>query len=619
MCGIAGSVNYPLTEKNIFSQLLHRGPDEQGSFHHENISFYHSRLSILDISSGKQPMHLNNRYTIVFNGEIFNHQELRTEHGLKGTTNSDTETLLLLYKKLGKDFLHLLDGMFVFAIYDKDTNKIFIARDRAGMKPLYYFYNNNRFVFASELNALREILPLEIDHKNFYQYLRFGTFYKRNTPYKNVKELYAGTYLEIDCNTVEIAETKWWDVHQFYLNKSKDSFEESLSKVDSILHQSVKRRLESSELEVGAFLSGGIDSGLVTSVARQYNPDLKTFTISFGGAYDESHLARLVAEKYHTNHHEIRISFDNLLNDVETILSNYGEPFFDSSAIPSFYVSKAAKEYVSVILNGDGADELFGGYRRYVPFAQYDFFKSNALIRGLSGVTKSILPASHEKKSLYNYFYRLLSFASLKGADIYLSAGVDIFEGYTRHFAQADHDYMDEYLKDFDRINQSGLSGIDKIMNLDFEINLFNDMLVKMDIATMANSQEGRSPFMCKEFLEYIPTLPGSYKVRGKQTKALLRTLAEKYLPSELIHQPKRGFEIPLKKWVNGELKSIIAEYVSSSNPLFENFLEKDFVRKLLDNQIKVPAEKRAKMLWTLFSMEVWYRKVYEATHKKIL
>ena len=377
------------------------------------------------------------------------------------------------------------------------------------------------------------------------------------------------------------------------------------------MHNAVKRRLESSELEVGAFLSGGIDSGLVTSIAHQYNPGIKTFTISFDGAYDESLLARQVAEKYQTNHHEIKISFDNLQNDVEKILSNYGEPFFDSSAIPSFYVSKAAKEHVSVILNGDGADELFGGYRRYVPFARYDFFTSSALVRGISGTLKQILPPSNEKKSTYNYFYRLLSFASLMGPEVYLSAGVDIFEGFSQYFRQPEQHYLSEYFEDFNRINQSKLRGIDKIMNLDFEINLFNDMLVKMDIATMANSQEGRSPFLCKEFLEYIPTLPGEYKIRGKKTKVLLRTLAEKYLPPALIHQPKRGFEIPLKKWVNHELNDIIRSYLTSTGPLYENFIEAHFVSQLLDNKTSVPEEKRAKMLWTLFSMEVWYRKIH--------
>lgn len=612
MCGIAGSVNFAFPEEKVYQRMAHRGPDEQGSYRNQNIQFYHLRLSIQDIACGKQPMHLHEKYTIIYNGEIFNHDELRKQFNLTGNTSSDTETILLLYEKFGNEFLNLLDGMFVFVIHDKIKNKLFVARDRAGVKPLYYFYDGGKFVFASELNALKEILPLEICYENFYQYLRFGSFYKRNTPYENVNELIGGTCLEIDCNTLKIKESKWWDIHHFYQNKNNNSFTDSLQKTDEILHTAVKRRLESSDLEVGAFLSGGIDSGLVTSVAHQYNSKIKTFTVSFEGEYDEAPLARQVANKYGTQHHEIKISFDNLQNDIEKILSNYGEPFFDSSAIPSYYVSKAAKEYVTVILNGDGADELFGGYRRYVPFAKYDFFNSGSLLRSTSKILKGVLPASNEKKSLYNYFYRLLDFSSKKGSDIYLSAGSDIFEGYTQYFIPGKTDYMKDYLDDFTRICDARLSGLDKLMNLDFEINLFNDLLVKMDIATMANSQEGRSPFLCKEFLEYIPSLPGKYKVNGGTTKVLLRTLAEKYLPADLINQPKRGFEIPLKKWVNEDLRDLIFGSLNSNETIYEQFIEKNFVSRLLNNKITISEEKRAKIIWSLFAMEVWNKKVYK-------
>lgn len=612
MCGIAGSVNYPFPEKNIVGSLGHRGPDEQGTYASRNVQFYHLRLSILDIACGKQPMHLDDRYTIIFNGEIFNHSEVRQQLGLSGKTSSDTETLLLLYEKFGTDFLNYLDGMFAFAIHDKVKNSLFIARDRAGVKPLYYFFDGHSFVFASELNGLKSILPLEINKNHFYQFLRFGTFYKKNTPYQNVSELYAGTYLEINCDRLEIKETTWWNIHEQYLKKSTDTFETSVEKTDAFLHKAIRRRIETSDLEVGAFLSGGIDSGLVTSIAHQYKPGIKTFTISFDGNYDEAPLAALVAKKYHTDHHEIKISFDHLQDDVEKILANYGEPFFDSSAIPSYYVSKAAKEHVTVILNGDGADELFGGYRRYVPFAQHDFFESGGFIKSSAKFLKNLLPASNEKKSRYNYVYRLLSFASISGPDIYLSAGVDIFEGYLKFLKSGDLNYMQDYREDFARICNSKLSGLDKLMNLDFEINLFNDLLVKMDIATMSNSQEGRSPFLCKEFLEYIPSLPDNYKVKGKQTKVLLRTLAQKYLPDTLINQPKRGFEIPLKHWIDHQLKTIIGDYIYSPTNLYSEFVDADFIHKLWDRKIRIPDEKRAKILWALFSLEVWNKKEYK-------
>ncbi len=612
MCGIAGAVNSKFSYDDVIKTLGHRGPDEHAGYQYENVDFFHLRLSILDIACGKQPMYLGHKYTIIFNGEIYNHAEIRKQLNITGNTSSDTETLLLLYERFGTQFLDLIDGMFAFVIHDKIKNQLFIARDRAGKKPFYYFFDHKIFVFASELNCLKSMVALEIDQKPFYQYLRLGSFYRQFTPYKNVSELTGGSYLIVDCNSLSIAETKWWDINNYYQQQNKDTLQESLQKTDTFLHQGIQRRLESSDLEVGSFLSGGIDSGLVTAIASKYNNNLKTFTVSFDSEYDEAPLAKLVSEKYGTHHTEIKISFQNLKNDLEKILCNYGEPFFDSSAIPSYYVSKEAKKYVTVILNGDGADELFGGYRRYVPFSHYDFFKKNLLVKKGASFIKHAFPASNNKKSLYNYLYRLASLASNTDLDIYLSAGVDIFENYQQYILDPGYDYMSPVKNDFDKIANSNLSGLKKIMNLDFDTNLFSDLLVKMDIATMVNSQEGRSAFLSKELLEYIPSLPDTYKIRGKTTKFMLRELAKKYLPETLIHQPKRGFEIPLKKWIDEELKEIVFDYLSSGNNFYKNFVQEKFVQELLNKKIKIADEKRAKILWTLLSLEVWYKKVYQ-------
>jgi len=612
MCGIAGAINAGFSYEKVIQTLGHRGPDEHNSYQYNNVDFFHLRLSILDIAFGKQPMHLGEKYSIIFNGEIYNHAEIRKQFNITGNTSSDTETLLLLYDRFGTDFLQYLDGMFAFVIHDKIKNQLFIARDRAGEKPFYYYFDQKKFVFASELNCLKSMVALEIESANFYQYLRLGSFYRQFTPYKNVTELKAGSFLIVDCNSLSITETSWWNINDYYKNPNADLLEESLQKTDNFLHQSVRRRLESSDLEVGSFLSGGIDSGLVTAIANEYNKNLKTFTVSFEGEYDEAPLAKLVSEKYKTHHTEIKISFQNLKNDLEKIVCNYGEPFFDSSAIPSYYVSREAKKYVTVILNGDGADELFGGYRRYVPFAQYDFFKKNFLVKKGASFFKHVLPASNNKKSLYNYLYRLASLASNSDLEIYLSAGVDIFEDYQQYIIDPGFDYLDPIRKDFDKIADSNLSGLKKIMNLDFDTNLFSDLLVKMDIATMANSQEGRSPFLSKELLEYIPSLPDNYKIKGKTTKFMLRQLATKYLPELLINQPKRGFEIPLKKWIDNELKEPVFDYLSSSNNFYSNFVQPQFVKDLLTGKIKIADEKRAKILWTLLSLEVWYKKVYQ-------
>jgi asparagine synthase (glutamine-hydrolysing) len=609
MCGIAGSINFQLDIPRLTKELYHRGPDEQTTFAEANMILHHHRLAILDIAGGRQPMHYG-PFTIIFNGEMYNHREVRKKYKLTCRTNSDTETILQAYEKLGADCLHEFDGMFALAIYDRQQQQLFLARDRAGKKPLYYYSADDKFIFCSELSALCGQLPLTVNERHIRQYIRMGYFYKTSTPYKNVWELPAGCFAYVSLEKPSVKIKKWWDIHPFYLERSGDDFNTALRKTDEMLHESVKNRVESSDLEVGSFLSGGIDSGLVTAIAKQYNSTLKTFTVSFEGEYDEAPLAKLVAEKYQTQHYEIKIGFDNLVNDVEKILGNYGEPFFDSSAIPSYYVSEAAKKHLTVILNGDGGDEIFAGYRRYVPFAKYDFFNAGAFTRSAAGLLHAVLPVSHDKKSKYNFAYRLVDLARKNKLGIYLSSTIDSFEGYEKYLV-GDDAYLSAVEKDFEEMNRSGLSGLQKIMNLDFDNILAGNLLVKMDIATMAHSLEGRSPLLCKKILEYLPTVNDAYKIKGTQTKYILRNLAEKYLPAALINQPKRGFEIPLKKWMDNELKDLISNYLFSSNAYAGNYVDKKFIKDLWERKIRTGDEKRAKMLWTLFALEVWYKKAY--------
>lgn len=616
MCGIAGSINYSIDIPRLTSCMFHRGPDEQTTFNEGNLTLHHHRLAILDISGGRQPMYYQH-LVIIFNGEIYNHLDVRKKYNLDCHTNSDTETILQAYAKLGPTCLNDFDGMFALAIYDKNSKELFLARDRAGKKPLYYFTDGNKLVFASELNAISTQLDLQIEENNLHQYVRMGYFYKSATPYKNVWELPAGSYALVSLDKPEVRISRWWNIHEHYLQRSSDDFFTSLNKVDEMLQLAVKRRVESSDLEVGSFLSGGIDSGLVSAIAKKYNSTLKTFTVSFDGEYDEAPLAKLVAEKYETRHYEIRINFDNLADDIEKILCNYGEPFFDSSAIPSYYVSREAKKHLTVILNGDGGDEVFGGYRRYVPFANYDFFKPGSIIKGAASLAKAFLPVPHNKKSKYNFAYRLADLASKNGLDTYLSSTIDSFEGLEKYLTANDA-ILDAVKKDFKNINDSSLSGLQKIMNLDFDNILAGNLLVKMDIATMAHSLEGRSPLLSREILEYVPGISDEFKIKGQQTKYLLRKLAEKYLPGELINQPKRGFEIPLKKWIDGQLKDLIASYIMPQGAYCNHFVQKGFVQDLWNRKIKTGDEKRAKMIWTFFALEVWHKKVYTGKNRKL-
>ena len=610
MCGIAGSIHQALNIPRLTKDLLHRGPDKQATFEENNVVLHHHRLSILDLAGGGQPMHYEH-LTIIFNGEIYNHQEVRRQYNLQCFTNSDTETILHAYAKMGAGCLQDFDGMFALAIYDRKNNELFLARDRAGKKPLFYYADGKRFVFASELNALRGQLDLDADEAAIFQYLYSGYLFNNNSPYKQVKKIPAGSYAVVKLESPDPVITKWWDIHPFYRQQSSHSFEEALQHTDTLLHTAIRRRVESSDLEVGSFLSGGIDSGLVTAIAREYNSSIKTFTVSFEGEYDEAPLAKLVAEKYGTVHHEIKIGFDHLLDDVEQIIANYGLPFFDSSAIPSYYVSQAAKKHLTVILNGDGGDEIFAGYRRYVPFAKYDFFKPKSVVRTLAKTVFPLLPVSNDKKSKYNYIYRLADLARKKGLDTYLSSTLDIFEDFENMLKGDRNAALENIRKHFDRVAASPLTGMQKMLNLDFDHILEANLLVKMDIATMAHSLEGRSPLLSKDVLEYVPTLPDSYKVKGAQTKYLLRRLAEKYLPAELIHQPKRGFEIPLKKWLDGELKDLVASYILSADSYSHQFVEPGFIQQLWDRKVKTGDEKRAKMLWTLFALDVWYKRCY--------
>lgn len=595
MCAIAGYVNALYDSSKILESLYHRGPDDQTKVTIKNVTLLHTRLAIQDIKEGGQPFSFNG-HTIIFNGEIYNHLELReTLSEFDFQTRSDTETLLYLYIKYREKMFEKIDGMFAFVILDEKKNQLFLARDRAGKKPLYLYKEGETLLFASELNAIKAVACPRVDDEALYAYIRTGLFFKSRTPYYGLKEVEAGSFYTFDLKSMEMKKSRYFDLLPLYQKEKIESFDASLFAVEEALNQSVKSRLISSDLEVGAFLSGGIDSSLIVALASQHQNRLKTFTVRSQGGYDESKLAKLTAEKYGTEHHELAISL-NLKEDIETILKAYGEPFMDSSAIPSYYVSQEAKKHVTVILNGDGADELFAGYRRYVPVAN-GWIKQ---ARRLSFLTK-ILPSPHTKQSLYNYAYRLLRMSHKTGLDFYLSSRGDVFEDAYRFKSNSFIEEMENFIEGVE------LSGLDRELYLDFEILLFSDLLVKMDIATMAHSLEGRSPFLSTSMLETAPLIKDSYKINGKTTKYLLRELAKKYLPSAIITQPKRGFEVPLKKWVDGELKEPIFDALSKQSEA-SRFISQSFITKLLEKRVTISDEKRAKMLWNIYSLEVWRR-----------
>lgn len=616
MCGIAGALNYPkLSFDAIYALMRHRGPDEKGAFYDETLKgllqLFHARLSIQDLSTlACQPM-VRGDLCLIFNGEIYNHLKLR--EGLEFTfqTHSDTETILALFSNFGERFLESLnnlDGMFAFVLYDKRRQKIYFARDRMGKKPLFYYRRDSQLVFASELNTLCGILkdlkePLNIDFEAINFYLQSGFFYHDGTPYKNVFALPNGNYGILDLNTLQFAFKPYFTLESFYQLPKITEEQEALRACEILLKQSIQNRIESSDLEVGAFLSGGIDSSLIVALASQIKPNLRTFTIRFeNAAFDESHLAEQTARRFGTRHQSLTIS-TNLIQDVPKILQSYGRPFFDSSAIPSFYVAKAAKEHLSVILNGDGADELFGGYRRYV---------GHLLLPKILplNIFKERLPKPKVKQSLYNYFYRLLQMAGAYKqnlAEYYLRATTDIFMG----FYSFESVYYKEFQAEVESVFQGKYSPLSQMLLLDAKNLLLCDLLSKMDIATMAHSLEARSPFLSKGLTEFAPTLADSLKVRGITTKVLLRKLAQKYLDNAVVNAPKRGFEVPLSAWIEGELKELVLDTLQSPK-IAQEFLPKNMLESLCNAPHKYPREKRAKMLWSLFALEIWNQKFKE-------
>lgn len=607
MCGIAGSINQQkLPVERIYTLMRHRGPDAKGAFYDLTkwglLQFFHARLSIQDLSTlAHQPMQ-HKDLCLVFNGEIYNHLEFRKNLDFAFKTHSDTETILALFANYGEAFLENLnafDGMFAFALYDKATQKVYFARDRMGKKPLFYYQDSEQFAFASELNTLQALVktPLKMDFDAINFYLQSGFFYRDGAPYKNTFALPNASYGILDLNTHSLEIKTYFDLQTCYQAPKITNEIEALQTCEALLKQSIQNRIESSDLEVGAFLSGGIDSSLIVALSSQITPKLRTFTVSFdGSSFDESTLASITAKRYNTIHTTLKIH-TNLKEDVPKILQNYGRPFFDSSAIPSYYVAKAAKEHLSVILNGDGADELFGGYRRYVghlllskvlPFSSFaKFFKSPS-----------------KKQSLYNYFYRLLQMANAYKKDLseyYLRATTDIFIGF--------HNFTiyPSFKEELESVFKSNLSTLSKMLFLDTNNLLLCDLLPKMDIATMAHSLEGRSPFLSKSLVEFAPRLDDRLKVRNKTTKYLLRKLAEKYLDKAVYNAPKRGFEVPLVAWIDGELQSLIFDTLTSPK-IAQEFLEKNMIESLCFKPHLYTKEKRAKMLWSLFALEVWHQ-----------
>ncbi|PLX02986.1 MAG: asparagine synthase (glutamine-hydrolyzing) [Marinilabiliales bacterium] len=622
MCGIIGIKAFNSEGKHLLSHidkavslLHHRGPDSQAVFNYENIALGHARLAVIDTSStADQPMHdATGQYTIVFNGEIYNYKECRQILENKGYTfksDSDTEVLLNLYIHEGKECLNRINGCFAFAIQHKKDNSLFIARDRFGINPLVFYRNKNVFAFASEIKA---ILPFvsskEIDSEALYTFFQLNYIPGPKTIFKGITKLLPGHYIEIKGHELSI--------RQYYFLEKKTtpgdlSFENAGIKLMELLHEAVKSRLIS-DVPLGSFLSGGIDSSLIAGIASQHTTNLNTFSIGFKDEpfFDETHYANLVAKRFNTKHTVFSLSNKDLFEHIFDILDHFDEPFADSSAIPVYILSKHAQKNMTVALSGDGADEMFAGYNKHAAhFQASQKSLTNSAIKRLAKISNR-LPQSRNSN-----FSNKIRQISRYAQGIHLSQK----ERYWKWCSVMDdvmaseiiHNKIDKQTyNDFRQplISAINSDDINEILLSDLNMVLPYDMLMKVDLMSMAHSLEVRTPFLDHRIVEFAMSLPGEFKTNGKAKKMILHETFREFLPKELYNRPKHGFEVPLLKWFRNELQTLVKSTLIE-NPV--SILNKDVLNKLYKKlNSSNPGDSTAN-IWAVLTFSHWYRKYFE-------
>ena len=615
MCGITGILNFNPSEnvrlgmlKNMTDSINHRGPDDEGHYINNNLGLGFKRLSIIDLKSGHQPLsNKEKNIWITFNGEIYNYKSLRKELISKNynfLTNSDTEVILNLYIEYGESCLKYLRGMFAFAIWDEIKNKLFVARDRLGIKPLYYSLNSNRLVWASEIKS---ILKTDIDPKlsliGLDQYLTYGHTLRNSTIYKNIQKLNPGSYFSIEpLKSSKVKIKKYWNLE--FIPDYKKSKEDFIEELDYELNESVKMRMIS-DVPLGAFLSGGIDSSsVVAMMSNNSDKPIKTFSIGFENQkFSELKYAKLVANKYSTDHNEFIVKPESV-DLLPKLVKSYDEPFADSSAIPTYYLSKYTREHVTVALSGDGGDELFAGYSSYNKMIRLNkSFLKNKLIKGfLSGINTLVPDYTNLKK--WSYYF---------GVDIkYIGAYLGIFKFYERNNLY-DHEIsnkLDNYKSENDKINiikNKNYDFISKMQYLDMNTYLVDDILRKVDIASMSNSLEVRVPILDHKVVELATSIPVQYKINNSGQKLIFKETVKNYLPNEIFSHKKQGFSLPLSVWFKDDLRTYVNDSLNSSNCHLFNYLDKREVRKIVKNHSKGIRDYSAK-IWSLLFLEEWLK-----------
>jgi asparagine synthase (glutamine-hydrolysing) len=631
MCGIVGLISKRVRFDDLndmLNTLAHRGPDAKGTKHwclnNNFVGFGHARLSIIDLNSNaNQPMVREDlQLAITYNGEIYNYKEIKSvlkESGYTFNTESDTEVILAAYHKWGNTCVNQFIGMFAFAIFDLKRNSVVLFRDRAGVKPLYYYVSNKSIIFGSELKSLLCSADFEkkIDNDSLANYFKNGYVAAPKTIYENIYKLLAGHYLEIDLNSFELKLSKYWDVVSFYnMDEFFDSEDDIIDNVEKILQSAFNYRLIS-DVPVGVFLSGGYDSSAVAAILQSVSIEkLNTFSIGFDEKeYNEAPYAKEIAKHLGTKHHELYCSQKDALELIEKLPDVYDEPFSDSSSIPTMLISKfTADNGIKVALSGDGGDEIFNGYSKY--YSNLDSFIKMARIAGLR---KLLLKAGinlFDTPTTYKFLKDLEIHRIHKLKKILNSTSFNQALRYKiepTHFNEVEIQNLilspfRKYKSAFDRFDDVSIKKhpVDIMMAIDFQTVMNDDYLVKVDRASMRYGLEVREPFLDHRLIEYMARVPFDIKFKYNSPKYILKKIVHKYIPEELLNRPKKGFAIPKNQWLKNELKELVIDTIFSAN--VASNLSQKHTQSLVDKFYKGHSINEEKV-WSLFMYQLWHNK----------
>jgi len=628
MCGIAGIVKprpgivEAATVHRMCQTIIHRGPDDEGIYAKGGVGLGMRRLSIIDLSGGHQPVHNEGKTVwVVFNGEIYNFSDLRKELERSGHcfyTNSDTEVIVHLYEEHGSDCVKRLRGMFALAVYDERSERLLLARDRLGKKPLHYAFDGSRLLFGSEIKALLAVAPelAEIDQQALLQYFSFGYIPDPATAFRPIRKLPPGHLLEFADGQLSVRQ--YWELPTYGTAQSK-SEEGFLEEMEHHLAEAVRIRLIS-DVPLGALLSGGVDSSTVVALmARASSKPVRTFTIGFSEQdFNEAQAARTVADRFGTEHRELIVQ-PKIGETLQHLSSSLEEPFADSSILPTYYVSCMTREHVTVALAGDGGDELFGGYDRYAI--------------NLRGQVFNYIPPWAGKCYREHIFPRLpgdfrgrrfIFNSTLNDRDRYLDS-ISFMSAFGRERALFSNDFLatcaasappDQLFKDyFDSAPAKDL--LSHLLYLDTKTYLPADVLTKVDRMSMLTSLEVRAPILDHVFVEWAARLPLKFKFRQGRGKYLLRKLAARVgVPQEVLDRPKQGFALPLVHWMRGELKKDLLGILLEPRTLQRGYFDGEAVRDLLDEHFKGRRDNSA-VIWVLLMFELWHRNFLASAAKR--